>query len=251
MILVDHALGHRGGGERQVVALDQLAQQPRVGDAHRRRAEHRNRSLGGGDQLRRPRHGGIGCGRELRRLRRRRDRFLVGGERHVLRQIEMHRPARLAQREPDRLRQRLGNASALERQRRLGDRLEQRVVVDPHLDAPAELVGVEVAGDRDQRRAVEKGAADAGREIGRAGPEGGDAKPGRAGHAAGDVGGEAGGAFVRGQHELDAALAHRLHQRQHVAARNAEAVLNSVRLERCDDQIGVVHDKATVMSGPA
>ena len=55
-------------------------------------------------------------------------------------------------------------------------------------------------------------------------------KPGRAGHAAGDVGGEAGRAFVRGQHELDAALAHRLHQRQHVAARDAEAAADASAL---------------------
>ena len=36
MILVDHALGHGGGGERQVVMLDDVAQQRRIGDAHRR-----------------------------------------------------------------------------------------------------------------------------------------------------------------------------------------------------------------------
>src|SRR5262245_41458444 len=36
-------------------------------------------------------------------------------------------------------------------------------------------------------------------------------------------------------------LAHRLHQRQHVAAGNAEAAGHAVRLECCDDQIGVVH----------
>ena len=117
-----------------------------------------------------------------------------------------------------------------ERQRGLGDRLEQRVVVDPHLDAPAELIGVEVAGDRDHRRAIEKGAADASREVGGAGPERRDAEPGRAGHASHNVGGEAGRAFVCGQHELDAALAHRVHQRQHVAARDAEAAGDAVRL---------------------
>jgi hypothetical protein len=53
-------------------------------------------------------------------------------------------------------------------------------------------------------------------------------EPGRAGHAAADVGREAGRALVRGEHELDAALAHRLHQRQHVAARNAEAAADAV-----------------------
>ena len=64
---------------------------------------------------------------------------------------------------------------------------------------------------------------------------------GRAGHAAGDVGGEAGRAFVGREHEFDSALAHRLHQRKHIAARNPEAAGDAVGPERCDDQIGVVH----------
>ena len=59
------------------------------------------------------------------------------------------------------------------------------MVVDPHLDAATELVAVEVVGDRDHRRAVEKGASYAGCEIGGARPERRDAEPGRAGHAAG------------------------------------------------------------------
>ncbi len=115
------------------------------------------------------------------------------------------------------------------------------MVVDPHLDATAELVAVEVAGDGDHRRAVEIGAADAGGEVGGAGAQGGDAEPGRAGHASHHVGGEAGRALVCGEHEVDAALAHRVHQRQHVAARNPEAAGDPVRLQRCDDQIGIVH----------
>jgi hypothetical protein len=241
MILVDHAFGHGRGDEWQAVAFDDVAQKRGIGDARRRRADDRDRPLGRGDQLCRAGERGIGRGRELFRSRRRREPFVGGGECDVLRQIEMHRPLRLAQRERDRLRHRPGHASRLELECRLGDRLEQRMVVDPHLDTPAELIGVEIAGDRDHRRAIEEGSADAGREIGRARPQGRDAKPRRAGHAAGDVGGEAGGAFVRGEHELDPALAHRLHQRQHVAARNAEAAGHAVRLERRDDQIGVVH----------
>ena len=66
-------------------------------------------------------------------------------------------------------------------------------------------------------------------------------KPGRAGHAPGHVGGESGRALVGGEHEIDAALAHRLHQRKHIAARNPEAAGDARRLQRCDDQIGIVH----------
>jgi hypothetical protein len=51
-------------------------------------------------------------------------------------------------------------------------------MVDPHLDAAAELIGVQVAGDGNERRAVEPGVADAGGEIGRAGAERGDAEAG-------------------------------------------------------------------------
>ena len=36
MILVDHALGHGRGGERQAVAFDKLAQQLRIGEPHGR-----------------------------------------------------------------------------------------------------------------------------------------------------------------------------------------------------------------------
>ena len=81
------------------------------------------------------------------------------------------------------------------------------------------------------------------------GPERCDAEPGRAGHAAGHVGGEAGRAFVGGEHELDPALAHRLHQRQHVATGNPEAAGDAVRPQRCDDQIGVVHATANIICG--
>jgi hypothetical protein len=183
-------------------------------------------------------------------LRRRRGLFIGRGERDVFRQVEMHRSLRLAQRQGDGLRQRLDDKALLERQRRLGDRLEQRVVVDPHLDASAELIAIEVAGDRDHRRAIEKGRPDAGRKVGGTRAQGRDAKSGRAGHAAGDVGGEAGRALVGGEHELDAAFAHRFHQRQHVAARNPETAVDPVGLEGCDDQVGVVH-AATAFNGLA
>ena len=246
VILIDHALGHGGGGERQVVALDELAQQVGVGNPHRRRADHRDGALGGGQQFTRPRDGCIRRGGDPAGADRHRRHRLVGRrERHVFGQIEMHRPLRFAQRQPDRFAQGLGDAALFEPQRRLGDRVEQRMVVDPHLDAPAKLIGVEVAGDGDHRRAVEKRAADAGRQVGCAGPEGCDAEARCAGHAAGDVGGEAGRSLVRGQHELDAAVAHRLHQRQHIAARNAESAIDTRRLQGRNDQVGIVHRSAS------
>src|SRR5262249_50747002 len=115
------------------------------------------------------------------------------------------------------------------------------MVVDPHLDTAAKLVGVEVAGDCDHRRTVEEGRADPGCEVGGAWPESGDAQSGCAGQPPAHVGGKAGGALMRGQHEIEPAPAHRLHQRQHVAAGNAKAVADSGRFKRGDDQISIVH----------
>ena len=157
MIFVDHPLGHGRGGERQIVTFDRSAQPRWVGEPHRRCAQHRDWSLGRGDQLSRSGEHGVRRGGKLCGSCRRNDFFVRGGERDVFRQIEVHGSFRLAQRECDRLRQHLGHASLLELERRLGNRLEQRMMVDPHLHAPAELIGVEVAGDGDHRRAIEKG----------------------------------------------------------------------------------------------
>ena len=125
--------------------------------------------------------------------------------------------------------------------RRLGDGLEQRVMVDPHLDAAAELIGIQIAGDGDHRRAIEPRIADTRREVRRARPKCRDAKSRRSGQASGHVGRETRRALMRGEHEIDAAFAHRLHQRQHVAAGDAEAARNAGGFECSDDQIGIVH----------
>ena len=241
MILVDHPLGHGGGGERQGVPFDEALQPRRIGDPHRRRAEHGDRPLRSGDELRGARERDL-AGRGKRAHRgRRRYRLLGGRKRDVLRQVEMHRPLRRRERERNRRPQGLADAPLFEAEGPLGDRREQRVVVDPHLDAAPELLGDKIAGERDHRRAVEESAADAGREVGRAGPERRDSEARLAGHPPGDVGGETRRAFMGGEDEIDPALAHRFHQREHVAARNAEAAVDAGRLERRDDQVSIVH----------
>jgi len=242
VILVDHSLGHGRGGERQVMALYQPAQQAGIGEAHGRGADHRDRSLRRRDQIRGSGDRGVAgrCeaahrhGRWWRPLLRRR-------ERHVLRQIEMHRPLGFAECQRDRRAHGLGDAAFFQAERCLGDRSEQRMVVDPHLNAAAELIGIEIAGDGDHRRAVEIGAADAGREIGSAGSERRDGEAGPAGHPPGDIGGKPGRALMGREHEIDAALAHGLHQGKHVAARNTEAAVDAGRLQGGDDQVSIVH----------
>src|SRR5262249_14192709 len=115
------------------------------------------------------------------------------------------------------------------------------VVVDPHLDAAAELIGDEIASERKHGRTVEKSAADPGREIGRTGPKRCDGEARPSGHPPGDVGGKACRALMRGEDEIDPALTHRFHQRQHVAAWNAEAAVDAGCLDGRDDQICIVH----------
>ena len=46
---------------------------------------------------------------------------------------------------------------------------------------------------------------------------------------------------MRGEDEIDAAVTHRFHQRQHIAAGNPEAVGDPVGFQRLDDEVGVVH----------
>lgn len=241
MILVDHPFRHCRGGEGQVVTLDDLAEQIGVRHAHCAGANHGDRPFGAVKDFAGLHDVVVRCGRNLQRRYNLRHAFGRGRDRDVFRQIEMDRTLRFRHRKADRSGERLRDLALLEPERALGDRLEQRVMVDPHLDTAAELFGDEIAGNGDHRRAVEPRVADAGREIGRAWTERGDAQPRRAGDAAGDVGGKARGALVRGQHEIDAALAHRLHQREHVAARDAEAAVDACGLERGDNQIGVVH----------
>ena len=46
---------------------------------------------------------------------------------------------------------------------------------------------------------------------------------------------------MRGEHEIDPAVAHRFDQRQHVPTRDAEAAADAGGLEHSDDQVGIVH----------
>ena len=103
---------------------------------------------------------------------------------------------------------------------------------------------MQVAGEGDERGAVQIGVAHAGREVGGAGSQGGDAKARRARQAAHHVGGEARGAFMRCEDEGEAPLAHGFEHGQDVSARDAEAVRDARFLHGFDDQVRVVHGKS-------
>ena len=96
VLLIDHALGHGGGGEWQMMAFDEALQQRRIAQPHGGGADDRNRPLGAGDQRGRAGDGGVRRGRKRGRRRQGRHRLVGGSERHVLGEVEMHRPFRLA-----------------------------------------------------------------------------------------------------------------------------------------------------------
>ena len=106
----------------------------------------------------------------------------------------------------------------------LDDGPVEGVVVDVHLDSSPQLVRMQVAGEGDERGAVQIGVAYAGREVGGPGAQGGDAEARRAREAAHHVCGEARRALVCGQDEGEPPLAHGFEHGQDVAARDAEAV---------------------------
>ena len=114
-------------------------------------------------------------------------------------------------------------------------------MVDGHLDAPAELRRGQVAGDRQQRRAIEEGVAHAGRQVGGAGSQRGETESGGARHPSHDVGRERRRALVGGEHVREPADPHRLEQRKDVAAGDPEAVAHAGRAQRLDDEVRVVH----------
>ena len=106
------------------------------------------------------------------------------------RQVQVNGPQRLAEGDRESLGQNRGHPALAEAQGRLRDRLEERVMVDGHLDAPPELGGGQIARDREERRTVEVGIAHTGRQVRGAGSKCRDAEPWRARHSPHDVGRE-------------------------------------------------------------
>ena len=70
MILVDHALGHRRGRERQAVTLDHSLRADRDRQTHRRGAKDRHRPARGGQDLGAPADRGVGRGQRTPRGKR-------------------------------------------------------------------------------------------------------------------------------------------------------------------------------------
>ena len=114
-------------------------------------------------------------------------------------------------------------------------------MIDAHLDPPLKPWACDVASNGQQRRAIQPGAADAGREIGRARSDSGNANAGDAGQISDSTSHESSRSFAGGEHELNRATTQRIDQRQHRPARHAEHPAHAGPLKGADDEITVVH----------
>ena len=124
----------------------------------------------------------------------------------------------------------------------LGERREQRLVVDQHLRPATELPRRVRAGDGDDGGAVQPGAADAGRQVGRARADRGDTDAGHSRDPTHGLGHEAGGGLACGEHVAHpVALAYRLDERQDWPAGHAEDPTDSGAFQHSDGELDVIH----------
>ena len=175
----------------------------------------------------------------------RREHFRVDGlaVQKIPRNVQEHRPALVGERGPEGVVQHLGDALGLvDLQRELGDGLEHRHQVERLAAIAIDEVARDVAGDHQDRRPALVGQGDAGDEIGRARPGGGDAG-GRLPRGAGiAVRHEGGPLLVPGVDEADIASAVHLGD-DAVGGRphHAEGVLDPFRAQCLDDRLASFH----------
>ena len=241
MILGDHALGHGGRHKGEPVTIDHGLQQVGIPQTHRRRAQDRHRLPGGTQDLGRPPHGGLRCRAEPSPRWNR--RHVLGGrsQRDILGEVQMNGPQGLAQGDLERLGQHRGHLALSQGKGRLRDRPEERVMVDRHLDAPAELRRGQITRDRQERRTIEIGIAHTGRQVGGAGSQCRNAESRRARHSPHDVGRERRRALVGREHVRQPADPHGFEQGKHVPAGDSKAVAHARRPQCLHDELGVVH----------
>ena len=96
---------------------------------------------------------------------------------------------------------------------------------------------VALAGERDERRAVEVGVGHGGDQVQRARPERAEADAGAAGQPAVDVGHVGAALLVADRHELDRGVRQRLVQVERLLARDAEHVLHALGLQALDEDV--------------
>ena len=119
----------------------------------------------------------------------------------------------------------------------LRDRLEHRDDVDVLVGLLVHALEVALAGQRDERRAVEERVGDAGDEVGRARPERAEADAGAPGQAPVHVGHVGAALLVADGDERDRGVLERLVEVQRLLARDAEDVLDALGLEALHEQV--------------
>jgi hypothetical protein len=108
--------------------------------------------------------------------------------------------------------------------RPIGERPEELLVVDVHLDASAELARRDLARHDQARRAIQEGVPNPRGQVRRPWPQGGQGHAGHTGEATDHVGHEGGTHFVAHEDEADSVRLQGLDRRQNLAAENIEDV---------------------------
>ena len=119
----------------------------------------------------------------------------------------------------------------------LHDRLEHRDDVDVLVGLLVHALEVRLPGQRDERRAVQERVRDGGDEVRRARAERAEADAGAAGEAAVHVGHVGPALLVADRHEADRGVVQGLVQIEGLLARNAEHVLDALRLQAFHEQV--------------
>jgi hypothetical protein len=237
----ERALGHERRHHGDLRALGEECELPRRPPADHPVAGEDQRALRLVDDVRRAREGRP-VGRRAARL--------VGPERlalrgflgHVLRQLQVAGPGLLLLGDLERLPDNLGDDRA---------RLDLRVPFreGPEcLDDVDELVGLlveeaprQLAGDRDDRRAIEIRVGQAGGEVRRPRPEGRQAHPRLAREPPPDVRHEGGRLLVADGDETDGRVEEGVVQVEGLLAGHAEDVAHALPLEAADQELGSGH----------
>ena len=211
--------------------LDETAQRRRdltvegveTGEQHRSPAVAEERE-GGFDRAAVGRNGRPqgGVGRLRRGVGRLRRGALLGGD--VARDFEEDRTASGTHHDPHRALGHGRRVRGVHPSLPLRDRREERPQVELLVRNELEAVDRQLAGERDDRRAIEVRVRDAGHEVGRARPEGRETDARRPGAARHRLGHEGRAGLVPREHELEAGLAETLDEVHHLAARVPEDV---------------------------
>jgi hypothetical protein len=242
MVLVDDALAHLRGEERDAGVVDEFAQHLGAGLAVRAGADHQQRTPGLADRVGRMSddllvgdRAAVVAGRDHHRV------GVVAGD--VLGQFQVRRAGAFL----------LGATEALAHAGRdvvgrddLPRVLGQRLHHVDHVDnLEMSLFGQFhrlLAGDHQHRHAAEVGVCGGSHEIRRAGAERGQADAGAAGQAAVGRRHEAGDLFMPREDQLDRGSAQRFEQVEVFFPGNAEHVFHAFGFERFHEQVRRFHD---------